>query len=80
MTIKAADLSGREMLKKVPAITLYFWVIKILCTTVGETAADYLNTNLNLGLNGTTVIMSVLLIVALAFQFTSKNIYQPIIG
>ena len=29
---------GRRMLNKVPEITLYFWVIKILCTTVGETA------------------------------------------
>lgn len=31
-----------QMLNKVPQVTLYFWVIKILCTTVGETAADYL--------------------------------------
>ena len=31
------------MLNKVPEVTLYFWIIKILCTTVGETAADYLN-------------------------------------
>ena len=38
------------MLNKVPEVTLYFWVIKILCTTVGETAADFLNTNLGLGL------------------------------
>ena len=35
---------GRQMLNKVPEITLYFWIIKVLCTTVGETAADYLNT------------------------------------
>ena len=33
------------MLNKVPEVTLYFWVIKVLCTTVGETAADYLNEN-----------------------------------
>lgn len=32
----------RDMLIKVPAITLSFWIIKILSTTVGETAADYL--------------------------------------
>ena len=30
------------MLNKVPEVTLYFWIIKVLCTTVGETAADYL--------------------------------------
>ena len=40
------------MLNKVPEITLFFWIIKILCTTVGETAADFLNVNLNFGLSG----------------------------
>ena len=42
------------MLNKVPEVTLYFWVIKVLCTTVGETAADFLNDNLGLGLTNTT--------------------------
>ena len=46
------------MLNKVPEVTLYFWIIKILCTTVGETAADFLNDNLGLGLTNTTYIMS----------------------
>lgn len=64
------------MLNKVPEITLYFWVIKILCTTVGETAADYLNTVLNFGLTGTSLVMSVLLIIVLFFQFKSKK-YTP---
>jgi uncharacterized membrane-anchored protein len=57
------------LISKVPEITLFFWIIKILCTTIGETAADYLNTNLNLGLNGTTLVMGVLLIIALIVQF-----------
>ena len=67
---------GRQMLNKVPEITLYFWIIKILCTTVGETGADYLNTNLNLGLTGTSLVMSVLLIIILIFQFNSIK-YRP---
>jgi uncharacterized membrane-anchored protein len=58
----------REMLTKVPEITIYFWVIKVLCTTVGETAADFLNVNLNLGLTGTSVVTGVLLVAALVFQ------------
>ena len=29
------------LLNKVPEVTIYFWLIKVLCTTVGETAADY---------------------------------------
>ena len=66
----------KQMLNKVPEVTLYFWIIKILCTTVGETAADFLNVNLNLGLTGTSVVTGVLLIIALIFQFRSKK-YIP---
>lgn len=67
---------GRQMLNKVPEITLYFWIIKVLCTTVGETAADFLNTTFNLGLTGTTLIMGTLLIIVLFFQFRFKK-YVP---
>src|ERR1700694_295010 len=66
----------RKMLNKVPEVTLYFWIIKVLCTTVGETAADFLNSNLHLGLTGTTCVMSVLLAVVLVFQFRSGK-YVP---
>ncbi len=65
------------MLNKVPEITLWFWFIKVMCTTVGETAADYLNVNLNLGLTGTSIITGVLLAVALFFQFRAKK-YVPV--
>jgi len=64
------------MLNKVPEITLYFWVIKVLCTTVGETAADYLNDNLGLGLSKTSYVMAGVLIVALVFQFATDR-YKP---
>jgi uncharacterized membrane-anchored protein len=64
------------MLNKVPEVTLYFWVIKILCTTVGETAADFLNDNLGLGLTNTTWVMSAVLAVALVFQFRLRQ-YVP---
>ncbi len=67
---------GRQMLNKVPEVTLYFWIIKVLCTTVGETFADFLNTNLHLGLTKTTYAMGSLLVVALAFQFGFKK-YVP---
>ena len=49
------------MLNKVPEVTLYFWIIKVLCTTVGETAADFLNDTMGLGLSKTTLIMSAFL-------------------
>jgi uncharacterized membrane-anchored protein len=67
---------GRQMLNKVPEVTLYFWIIKILCTTVGETAADYLNVDLGLGLTGTSWLMSGLLAVTLVVQFRLRK-YVP---
>ena len=64
------------MLNKVPEVTIFFWIIKVLCTTIGETAADYLNTTLNLGLNGTSEVMGALLIIVLFFQFRARK-YIP---
>jgi uncharacterized membrane-anchored protein len=64
------------MLNKVPEVTVFFWIIKVLCTTVGETAADFLNERFHLGLSVTSIIMSILLIIALVFQFM-KNQYKP---
>ena len=68
----------KPILNKVPEITLYFWVIKVLCTTVGETAADFLNVNLNSGLVTTSIVTGILLFVALCFQFKASK-YIPII-
>lgn len=66
----------QAMLNKVPEVTLYFWIIKILCTTVGESAADYLSVTLNLWLTLTSIIMSVLLIITLVMQFRARK-YVP---
>ena len=62
----------------VPEVTLYFWIIKVLATTIGETAADYLADNVGLGLTGTTWVMSGLLVVVLVFQFRARR-YVPTI-
>jgi len=64
------------LLNKVPEVTLYFWVIKILCTTVGETFADYLNDTLGFGLDNTSILMSAALLVALVLQFRARR-YVP---
>jgi uncharacterized membrane-anchored protein len=69
---------ARIMINKVPEVTIYFWIIKVLCTTVGETAADFLDTNLNLGLSNTTFIMTALLVIALAIQFRCTK-YVPVV-
>ena len=64
------------MLNKVPEVTLFFWIIKIMCTTVGETAADYLNVNLGFGLTNTTYFTGALLAVLLLAQFRLRR-YVP---
>src|SRR3954452_6850077 len=72
----AATSTVRRMFNKVPEVTIYFWVIKILCTTVGETAADYFNDNLGFGLTNTTYVAGALLAVLLAAQFRLRR-YVP---
>ncbi len=61
---------------RVPRVTVDFWLIKLLAVTMGETAADYLAVNLGLGLPVTSVIMSVLLVLALWLQFEQRR-YTP---
>jgi uncharacterized membrane-anchored protein len=61
---------------KVPPVTADFWIVKVLATTVGETAADFLSTTLGLGLTGTSCVMAAVLAVALLAQFRSRR-YVP---
>jgi uncharacterized membrane-anchored protein len=68
--------SAMQMLNKVPEVTLYFWVIKIMATTVGETGADFLNVDLNFGLTGTSIVMGALLGVFLFLQMRARK-YVP---
>lgn len=65
-----------QMLNKVPEVTLYFWIIKIMATTVGETAADFLNVNMNFGLGGTSIVMGALLAGFLVMQLRARK-YVP---
>ncbi|PKM38643.1 MAG: hypothetical protein CVV04_14330 [Firmicutes bacterium HGW-Firmicutes-9] len=69
---------GQRMLNKVPEVTIFFWIIKVLCTTVGETASDFLNVNLGFGLSGTAIIAGILLAIVLFFQLRTKK-YLPAI-
>jgi uncharacterized membrane-anchored protein len=74
-----ADSDGNlqgSMRNKVPQVTLVFWVIKILSTTVGETGADYLAVHVGLGTALTGAIMAIFLIAALAIQLR-KRTYVP---
>ena len=62
-----------QMLNKAPAVTLGFWLIKTMATTVGETAADYLNTTFHLGLAVTSYIMAAILIFVLTAQLFTRR-------
>jgi len=76
LTADSTSLSDHArviLFNRIPEVTLTFWVIKILSTTSGETAADYLNTTLGLGLNSTSLVMTGLLIIALVAQFLTKR-------
>jgi uncharacterized membrane-anchored protein len=64
------------MLNKVPEITIWFWVIKVLCTTVGESFADWINSTLGVGLVNTAWIFTAVLIAVLAVQLRLKR-YVP---
>ena len=66
----------KAMISKVSAVTIFFWIIKVLCTTVGETASDFLNVNLGLGLIGTSIIMGILFLIVLFLQFRATK-YVP---
>ena len=76
LTKQEKEINMKTMLNKVPEVTLFFWIIKVMATTVGETAADYLSQTLKLGLTGTSYFMSALLLIVLIFQLRSKK-YIP---
>ena len=63
-------------LNKVPEVTIWFWIIKILCTTVGESFADWINMTLGVGLEMTAGIFTVILGLVLTAQMR-LNRYVP---
>jgi uncharacterized membrane-anchored protein len=77
MTTLDASLSGR-LLNKVPQVTIWFWIVKIMATTVGETAADLLSVNLKLGLTVTSWIMSIVFVVFLILQVRALDYRAPL--
>ncbi|MCD0485550.1 hypothetical protein LO771_24980 [Streptacidiphilus sp. ASG 303] len=69
--------SGRLMLNKVPEVTVWFWVIKVLCTTVGESFADWINMKLGVGLVNTAWIFTAVFAGVLVVQLRLKR-YVPL--
>ena len=75
MTCRMTFLT-KHLAVKVPAVTAFFWIIKVLATTVGETFSDFINETLGFGLGNTTAVMTVTLVVLLWFQVSSAK-YRP---
>src|ERR1700739_3787241 len=63
-------------LSKVPAVTVSFWIIKILATTLGETGGDALSMTLNIGYAGSSLILLGFFVVTLSAQVASRR-YRP---
>jgi uncharacterized membrane-anchored protein len=74
--IISSSRSNSHWRNKVPEATLLFWIIKMMSTTVGETAADYLAVDLHFGLIGTSAVTGLLLACALLFQLRADR-YRP---
>ena len=68
----------QEVLSKVPEVTLVFWIIKILATTLGETGGDAVSMSMDLGYLVGTAIFANLFIVAVIVQISAKR-FHPII-
>src|SRR6185436_3037241 len=77
MTASETDLM-REALSKVPQVTLAFWVIKILATTLGETGGDALSMQLSLGYLVSTLIFLAFFAVAVSAQVATGR-YRPFV-
>lgn len=75
-TNTATRTPARLLLNKVPEVTLWFWIIKILCTTVGESFADWINMQLGVGLTDTALIFTAVFAVVLGWQLSLKR-YVP---
>src|ERR1039458_8949088 len=70
-----ADASSENLFSKVPAITLVFWIVKILCTTLGETGGDAVTMSMNLGYLVGTAIFAALFFIAVAAQIKAEQFH-----
>lgn len=68
----------QEIFSKVPEVTIIFWIIKILATTLGETGGDALSMSLNLGYLVSTGIFAAIFVVAVMVQVQAKK-FHPVI-
>lgn len=76
--VKTMKSERKELLSKVPEVTLIFWIIKILATTLGETGGDALSMSMNLGYLVSTGIFAAIFVIAVMVQISAKK-FHPVI-
>ena len=69
---------ANQLLNKVPEVTLWFWIIKVAATTLGETAGDAVSMSMNLGYLVGTAIFAALFLAAVAAQIQAKR-FHPLL-
>src|SRR5579863_8160938 len=69
------DRNVERALSKVPEVTLLFWIVKILCTTLGETGGDMVSMSMNLGYLVGTAIFAVFFVVFVVAQIRAKHFH-----
>jgi uncharacterized membrane-anchored protein len=72
------DRATQEIASKVPEVTLIFWIIKILATTLGETGGDAVSMSMNLGYLVGTGIFAVVFVAAVIAQVSAKK-FHPVL-
>jgi uncharacterized membrane-anchored protein len=72
------NAAEQQDLSKVPEITLIFWIIKILATTLGETGGDALSMSMDLGYLVSTAIFAAIFAVAVMIQILAKK-FHPVV-
>src|SRR5271170_7362262 len=75
MPSTAERTDTKVQFSKVPEVTLVFWIIKIFCTTLGETGGDAVTMSMNLGYLVGTAIFATIFLVAVAAQVRAKRFH-----
>ena len=70
--------ASKQALSKIPAVTLGFWVIKILATTLGETGGDTVTMTLSWGYLAGVALFAVALVALVAAQISAKR-FHPVL-
>jgi uncharacterized membrane-anchored protein len=73
-----SDSSERFVMRKLPHVTVLFWGLKIIATTLGETGGDLLAQTMHVGYLVSTVVVFALFVTAVVFQLKARHFHPAI--